>query len=233
MRSFLLTIAAMSSLFISVGCTTTSVSHQNQANCTPENGARYGHPNCNHPNCSCSHSGQECERADDFSAFAVPVKPGHYVDGWNNAMRCSAKSQQFVISRNSWFNNSADLGPEASDSIAYFANALTNGDNHLLIEKEPVQPAYHETLAIANSRTQQLNDQRRSTVVAALQAAGVSDANSRVHLNSVEELGIRGIEAPQVFNRLFSGGNRGGGGGGGGQGGIGGGGGGIGGGGGF
>ena len=224
MKMFLLALGIVGCLLANSGCVVTPHGSRNQSDCTSENHEGCGNPNCKNADCKRKDGKQdECRREDDFSPFAVPVKPGHYVNGWNDAMRCNAKGQQFIVPRNSWFNGGDELGPEATDNLVDLAERLKAGDAQVLLEKEPIQPKYTETtLAVANSRTQQLNDRRRSTVVAALQAAGVSDANSRVHLDSVDELGTRGIEAPQVFNQIFSNGNRGGGGGGG-QGGIGGG----------
>jgi len=141
----------------------------------------------------------------------VPVKPGYYLNGWNNAMRCSAGTEQFVISRNAWFNGGSQLGPDASDNMVQLAEKLNAGSDHVLLETEPVQPEYSETLATATARTNRLDGQRHATVVAALQNAGVANADSRVHLSPIDELGTRGIEAPQVFNSLFSNGSRGGG----------------------
>ena len=166
----------------------------------------------------CSHGGQcqngychdDCVREDDFCPDAVPAKPGTYVNGWTNAMRCAARENEFVIHRNSWFNGGTEIGPEATEELHELAGRLISGPDHVLVEKEPVQPDYSETLAEATARTDHLNSTRRENVVAALAKAGVTDADARVHLGPHDALGTRGIEAPRVFNQLFIGGNRGG-----------------------
>ncbi|MEZ6129776.1 MAG: hypothetical protein R3C59_13920 [Planctomycetaceae bacterium] len=151
-----------------------------------------------------------CRREDDLCPDAIPAKPGTYVNNWNNAMRCAAKSDEFVIRRNAWFNGGPEPGPEAVQRIQQLAVSMSQQDDHLLLEQEPVLPKYDETLAEATARTQQLNDARQSAVVNALQTAGIADAAARVHLASPQSVGIRGIEAPRVFNQLFQGGGRGG-----------------------
>ncbi len=172
----------------------------------------------------CRHA--DCRRANDFCPDAIPVNPGTYVNNWNSAMRCAAKSDEFLVSRNAWFNGGTELGPEATRNVQHLASRIATQSHDLLLEQEPVLPTYQETLAAATTRTQQLNTARRSAVVAALRSGGVVDAEQRVHATSPPPVGVRGIEAPRVFQQLFQGGNRGGQGGqnaGGGRGGMGGG----------
>lgn len=212
MKHSILTTTSIALLLAAGGCATAPISGPH---CSAENACAaesccncqgQGNGHCGNKNCQ----NKNCKRADDFSPFAVPVKPGHYVNGWTDAMRCSAAAEQFVIARNAWFNGGPELGPEASDNMIQLAAKLNAGDDHVLLEKEPVQPEYSETLAAATARTNQLDSQRRESVIAALQSAGVANADSRVHLSPIDELGSRGIGAPQVFNSLFSNGNRGG-----------------------
>lgn len=156
----------------------------------------------------CTSDCDDCCRTDDFCVDAVPAKPGTYVNGWNDAMRCAARDVDFVIHRNSWFNGGVEPGPQAVEDLQKFGELLQAGDDHLIVEVEPVQPLYEETLAQASARTEQINQTRYDVVVAALTDAGVADAASRVHLSSLEPVGSRGIEAPRVFQQLFFGGNR-------------------------
>ena len=150
----------------------------------------------------------DCRRTDDYCPDAVPAQPGTYVNEWNNTMRCAAQSDKFVIHRNAWFNGGVEPGPKAVQQIQQLAEHMTQQSDHVLLEEEPVQPKYDESLADATSRTQQLNAARRSAVVASLQTAGVADADARVHITSPQTIGVRGIEAPRVFNQLFQGGGR-------------------------
>lgn len=149
----------------------------------------------------------DCVRTDDFCPDAIPAKPGTYVQGWNDAMRCAAHADGFVVHRNSWFNGGLEPGPQAVEDLQRFAELMSAGGDHLIVEVEPVQPAYNETLAEAKTRTEQTNQARYNVVVTTLTDAGLANASSRVHLSSLEPVGNRGIEAPRVFQQLFFGGN--------------------------
>ena len=203
MKYSIVTFSLAALLLAVSGCATTSLSGRSDCRQTAHACDQCGRGNCQRNECRQN----DCIRPDDFSAGAVPVKPGTYMNDWSNAMRCAARTDQFVVPRNAWFNGGAELGPEASENMNLLAARLNGGSDHVLLEREPVQPEYTETLADAKSRTNHLNTSRRSAVVAALQTAGVADAESRVHLSTLENVGIRGIEAPRVFNLLFLGGN--------------------------
>ena len=105
----------------------------------------------------CTSDCDDCCRTDDFCVDAVPAKPGTYVNGWNDAMRCAARDVDFVIPRNSWFNGGVEPGPQAVEDLQKFGEQLQAGDDHLIVEVEPVQPLYEETLAQASARTEQIN----------------------------------------------------------------------------
>lgn len=150
--------------------------------------------------------GDECERGADFGQAAVPAPPGTYVNGWNDAMICSARRHDFVISRHEWFSGGGQLGPEGRLHVTRIAEALPQRTEHVIIEAEPTELRGDETLDEALARTAGLNEQRRSDVVAMLIHHGVLDAEQRVILAPVDRVGVRGIEAPRVYNQLLQGG---------------------------
>jgi len=76
----------------------------------------------------------------------------------------------------------------------------------LVLEAEPVQPEYDEGVEEAIQRTDDLNSRRRAWVVGQLAAGGVVNAEQRVVFSSERPVGIRGIEAPRVYNTLAGGG---------------------------
>ncbi len=201
---------------IASGCATSSMTRRDcgeDADCRTLTGSSHTGAacsgNCRSGNCRSGHCEvSDCQRPDDFCPDAVPTKPGTYVNEWNDAMRCAAKSDEFVIHRNAWFNGGAEPGPEAVRQMPQLAQHLAQQNDDVLLEEEPVLPKYDETLAKATLRTQQLNAARRSAVVASLQTAGVADADARVHVSSPQTIGVRGIEAPRVFNQMLQGGGQ-------------------------
>lgn len=156
----------------------------------------------------CSVGGTDCDcgRPDDFCNDAVPTRPGTYTDQWTAAMRCSARNQDLIVYRNAWFNGGVEPGPEAVEDLHRFSETMRFHEHyHLIVEAEPVQPLYSETLSQASERTRRLDTSRLQRVVAELEAAGIIDAATRVHLSPLESVGTRGIEAPRVFNQMFFG----------------------------
>ncbi|QDU39003.1 hypothetical protein Mal4_33360 [Maioricimonas rarisocia] len=180
----------------------------------------------------CGNERLPIRRTPDFSCEAIPAPPGTYVTQWNDAMICRARRHQFVISRHEWYSGGPELGPKGRVHLKQLASQLPYLPDPVLIEAEPPQVGYNESLDDALERSHRLDQQRRAAVVEFLVQAGVPDAEQRVTVAPMEHVGVRGIEAPRIYNQYLQGGRSGGGGFGGG-GGVGGTGGGIGGGGGF
>lgn len=174
---------------------------------------------------------ESCDRGEDIPARAIPAPPGTYVSGWNDAMKATAAQHEFVIERAEWFSGGDRLGPNGQRHLRQLAAVLPQNSEQVIIEAEPLRFADREqTYDDAQQTTVELNEMRRSVVVAGLTELGVADAESRVVVEPLDRVGVRGIEAPRVFLQGISGGGgrggRGGGGfgaGGGGQGGLGGG----------
>jgi hypothetical protein len=76
----------------------------------------------------------------------------------------------------------------------------------IAIEQEPVQLDYDETFDEATARVAELNEQRRNVVVQLMVDSGVADADQRVGVLSSNGVGVRGIEAPRIYNGLLFGG---------------------------
>lgn len=169
-----------------------------------------------------SHFDETCIRPDDCGFASVAAPPGTYVNQWNDAMICSARRYDFVISRHEWFSGGEQLGPEARQDVAKIAEVLPERPERVIIEAEPTEIQSRETYEEALARTARLNERRRLTIVNNLTERGVEDAELRVMIAPIDRVGVRGIEAPRVYNSLFFGGGGGRGGqrgGGGGQGG--------------
>jgi len=172
---------------------------------------------------------ETCQRPDDCGYASIAAPPGTYVNGWNDAMICSARRYDFVINRHEWFSGGQQLGPEGRQHVAKIGEVLPTRPERVIIEAEPTEIQSRETYEEALARTAQLNEQRRLLIVNNLTAQGVKDAERRVMIAPLDRVGVRGAESPNVYNGLFirrggrGGGQRGGGGIGGGQGGGGGG----------
>ncbi|MFO1004032.1 MAG: hypothetical protein U0936_27255 [Planctomycetaceae bacterium] len=154
-----------------------------------------------------------CKRNDTIDRAAVPAPHGTYVSQWNDAMICSARQQQLLISRHEWFSGGNELGPEGREHVLQLSELMKSSGYLITIELEPVHLDYDETFEEATARTVQLNEQRREFVVQLMNDSGVADADQRVFLLPSNSVGVRGVEAPRVYNRLLFGGQGGGGGG--------------------
>lgn len=150
---------------------------------------------------------EACERQADFGKAAVPAPPGTYVNGWNDALIDSARRHDFVISRHEWFSGGGQLGPEGRRHVARMAGVLPQCPDNIIIEAEPAELRGNETLDEALARTAGLNEQRRNDVVGTLMDHDVLDAQQRVILAPIDRVGVRGVEAPRVYNNLLQSGS--------------------------
>jgi uncharacterized membrane protein YgcG len=126
-------------------------------------------------------------------------------------MICSARQQQLLISRHEWFSGGNALGPEGREHVLQLSELMKSSGYLITIELEPVQLDYDETFEEATARTIQLNEQRREVVVQLMNDSGVADAYQRVVLLPSNAVGVRGVEAPRIYNGLLFGGQGGGG----------------------
>jgi hypothetical protein len=85
------------------------------------------------------------------------------------------------------------------------------GAERAVVESADVHIARGQEIEAAVTATEELNEQRRQHVVQQLLAQGVVDADLRVVVEPVDRVGVRGIEAPRVYNGLFQRGGIGGG----------------------
>ncbi len=160
---------------------------------------------------------ESCDRGEDIPARAIPAPPGTYVSGWNDAMRTTAAQHEFVIERSEWFSGGDRLGPAGNQHLRQLAAALPQNSEQVIIEAEPLRfDDQKQSYDDAQQATVELNELRRSVVVAGLTELGVVDADSRVVVEPLDRIGVRGVEAPRVFLQgINGGGGRGGQGGGG------------------
>jgi hypothetical protein len=160
---------------------------------------------------------ESCDRGEDIPARSIPAPPGTYVSGWNDAMVGTAAQHRFVIERSEWFSGGDRLGPDGQRHLQQLAGVLPENSEQVIIEAEPLRfDDQEQTYDDAQQTTLELNEQRRSVVIAGLTELGVVDAESRVVVEPLDRVGVQGIEAPRVFLQgINGGGGRGGQGGGG------------------
>ncbi|MEC8557707.1 MAG: hypothetical protein VXZ82_22115 [Planctomycetota bacterium] len=155
---------------------------------------------------------QRC--AEEMPAEAVPAPPGAYVTAWRESQWAGAKQSEWVIPRNEWFSGGDQLGPDGINHVDRLTGVMLQDPNWIVLEAEPVALKQGESYEEALQRTADLQANRRDLVVRHLMAGGVTDAADWVIFAEDRSIGVRGIEAPIIFNRQFQGfgqGNRGGG----------------------
>jgi hypothetical protein len=143
---------------------------------------------------------------------SVPVPAGAYVQQWRETMVAGAQQQHWLISRNEWYNGGSELGPDGRNHISRISEAMKVQPNWVVIETEPVSIGSGESYEDALLKHEIQQSERRDAIVTALVEAGHSNAEEWVVFEEDRSVGIRGIEAPMIFNRQFmgGGGNRGG-----------------------
>ncbi len=150
---------------------------------------------------------------DPLPEDAIAAPNGTYLQQWRGAMSAGAQQAHWQVSRNEWFDGGTQLGPEGRAHVQRLAECLLTQPQPVVIEAEPVALAAGESYEEALQSNQRLQIERRNAVVEALAQAGVSDAPQWVVFADDRSVGVRGIEAPQIYNRQFTGngtGNRGG-----------------------
>ncbi|MEM8669843.1 MAG: hypothetical protein AAGG48_20120 [Planctomycetota bacterium] len=146
---------------------------------------------------------------------AIPAAPGTYVNAWQQAHWAGAQQRNWVIPRNEWFSRGDQLSPDGLLHLSRIVDAMQESPNWVVIENEPVALERDEEYEEAYDRIAQLQVRRKQVVIERLAAGGVEDAEKWVIFGEDRNVGVRGIEAPQIFNRQFqqglgAGGNRGG-----------------------
>ncbi len=136
-----------------------------------------------------------------MSEEAVPAPPGTYVANWTESMVAAAEQQQYLLTRNLWFAGGTQLGPEGQDHIIAVSDSWANCPQYIVIEEEPIAIEGSESYEQAVLRTEQLNETRRQNVIHALASLGVTAPDDYVMLAKDRGVGVRGIEAPMIYNR--------------------------------
>lgn len=150
---------------------------------------------------------QRC--TDRLPKDAVPAPAGAYVSQWRGVMSYGAQEQHWVVTRNEWFDGGSQLGPKGQQHVQRIAQCHLAEPHLVVIETEPVALEMQQSYEDALQSNQRLQLDRRNVVVTALANAGVPDADQWVVFAEDNTVGVRGIEAPQVFNSQFGGGGRG------------------------
>jgi hypothetical protein len=152
----------------------------------------------------------------DIAPGALPSPLGTAVRQVHAEQVGRARLANFVINNNEWYKGGEKLGPEGRRHLQELEKQLTAADTNIVIAPQAELTDEDQYL--------EKNESRRQYVIAALTAAGILNADSRVILGYPEAEGLNGNLAPLAYRRmLIQGGNAGGGGGGGGLGGGGGG----------
>lgn len=144
---------------------------------------------------------------------AIPAPNGTYVNQWVDAMSQGAQQQHWVITRNEWFDGGEQLGPDGIEHVKRVGKCLLTQPTWVVIETEPVALQHGETYEDALQKNQLLHQSRRDEIVKRLAGLGVQSPEDWVVFAEDRSVGVRGIEAPIIFNRQFGGfggGNRGG-----------------------
>ncbi len=149
----------------------------------------------------CCTSKRACKRCDDIPAGAMPQPVGQYSCEWQVAQREAADPGQNMIYEHEWHRGGTELGPFGQRHIEKLAAQMSQSADQVLIESHFDNQA--------NRVDEQLNDERRSAVVAALADRGVADAEERVALARARTGGLYGQEAVSIGTRRLNGGNRG------------------------
>lgn len=160
-----------------------------------------------------SDCGHHC---NEYPPGAMPQPRGSLACQWQQAQAERAEQDDFVFYGNEWENGGASQNLYGQDHVDRIADRV-------------MQAPY--SVVVARSGNPPLEEARRQTLIAALAAHGVEDAQDRVIIARPQAEGLRGLEAPRLTNGYLQagvagglgGGAGGGGGGGGGAGGIGGG----------
>jgi hypothetical protein len=143
---------------------------------------------------------------DPVPKDAVPAPAGTYLSQWRGAMSYHAQQQHWVIPRNEWFDGGSQLGPQGQRHLDRVVQCLAEAPRTVVIENEPLALELGDDYEEAVKKNRQLQFERRNTVVTALAEAGIENADQWVVFAEDRNVGVRGIEAPQIYNRQFIGG---------------------------
>lgn len=140
----------------------------------------------------CCTGPRSCKRCEDIPAGAMPAPVGQYSCEWQVAQRQAADPGQNMIYEHEWYRGGAELGPFGQRHVEQLASQLAQSADQVMIES-------HFDREI-NRTDEQLNDDRRSAVVAALTDRGVTDAEQRVVVTRARTDGLYGEEAVAIGN---------------------------------
>lgn len=187
----------------------TAVGHTLCQECAP-NGTGCGADTLDVGRCgtACRTVGGEPWRAADMPCGAIPAPPGSYVRGYQRAMVSEAEQYHWIVERHEWYGGGESLGPAGRRHVGQLAAEISADPEcptSVVIEASQVFVEPEQTIdaAVAAAATQ--DETRRQAVVAALFEQGVLDADERVVIEPVDRVGLRGLEAPQVYGQAFSG----------------------------
>lgn len=142
---------------------------------------------------------------EPISPCAVPAPPGTYLATWRNATWDAGTAAGRTLSRNLWFGGGDQLSPGGLELVDFLADSMAQNHHPVVIETEPVLLNDDETYEAALQRIDALHQRRRQAVVDRLAIAGVPDPDTRVVMTGDRGVGVRGVEAPAVYNAQFSG----------------------------
>ncbi|MEM9365512.1 MAG: hypothetical protein AAGD07_05910 [Planctomycetota bacterium] len=137
---------------------------------------------------------------------AIPAPNGTYLSHWRERMSSAAHDEWWVVERNEWFDGGSRLGPKGLEHIKQMARGFNETPRWIAVENAAFAFEGEEDYDEAIARVRQLNLERRNEIVAQLAECGVIDAESWVVAVEDRTVGVRGIEAPNVYNQLFQGG---------------------------
>ncbi|MCS6851175.1 MAG: hypothetical protein NZ700_08415 [Gemmataceae bacterium] len=139
----------------------------------------------------CVAGGQRAWNVDNCSAIrpgAIPAPNGTALNEWMDLQAARAEADDFVIYRHEWVPHTCRLGPYGSYHLRLIAERLAEVPFLVVI-----QPEFND----------ELNEQRRLTVVQALATCGVPNPDTRVVVAFPQAEGLDGREAARIYQEMI------------------------------
>lgn len=156
----------------------------------------------------CATCNKQCADDYDIPPGALPSTVGTSTRQLLVAQSAKASADRLVIYNHEWYMGGQKLGPAGRRHLEELQQQLLVCPATIVIEPQ----AEHE----GEDRFTELNEIRRRMVVAALEAGGISDADTLVKVGASKAGGLDGNIAPSIYRQQLRSGNQNQGGGGGG-----------------
>ncbi|MEM1227825.1 MAG: hypothetical protein AAGJ40_19205 [Planctomycetota bacterium] len=143
---------------------------------------------------------------EPISLDAIAAPNGTYVNHWRELTNAAAHDEWWMIERNEWFDGGSRLGPNGLEHVNQIAQGFNEHPRWIAIENAAFAFEGDEAYDDAMARTRNLDIERRNEMIRQLAEFGATDAEPWVVFVEDRTVGVHGIEAPNVFNQQFLGG---------------------------